>query len=423
MSAGPGTRHGGEDIGHDRLAPQNTACGFANARRSPGDGCALRLAGGASGALSVTPHSLSVSEEIFMSDASASGFGKFVPGFEFLQNLAGQAASGMAQGLGNSLPQMPNLGHWVAPTFNVEELDKRIEELKAVHFWLDQNAKALGATIQALEVQKMTLATLKNMNFSLGDVANALKIKAADTVSGLTGGKSQFAGLEIPPRNYGQAGAAPAPEAAAPEESPAAKESPRRSAAKAAAGPAAPASGVIDPVQWWGALSQQFQTIAANAMKDMAQQGALDATRHVATGLTEQAVKTATGMAGKAADTVARNVGTAVGMGQAAARAVTSGHRAAAPATPKATPKSTRKAAPPPAPTRQKAAPKKVAAPKKAATRAARAPSAQPSAGAGDWPTAFFPGFQVPGAPAAAPAPAARQSAAKKPAPRSARRR
>ena len=32
---------------------------------------------------------------------------------------------------------MPNLGNWVAPTLNVEELEKRIEELKAVHFWLE----------------------------------------------------------------------------------------------------------------------------------------------------------------------------------------------------------------------------------------------------------------------------------------------
>ena len=82
-----------------------------------------------------------------MSDTSGSGFGKFVPGFEFLQNLAGQAAGGVVQGLGNSIPQLPNLSHWVAPTVNVEDLEKRIEELKAVHFWLDQNAKALGADL------------------------------------------------------------------------------------------------------------------------------------------------------------------------------------------------------------------------------------------------------------------------------------
>ena len=110
-----------------------------------------------------------------MSDAQNAGFGKFVPGFDFLQNLA--------KGASNSIPQMPNLANWVAPTLNVEELEKRIDELKAVHFWLEQNSKALGATIQALEVQKMTLATLKGMNFNMGDVANALKLKAADSVA------------------------------------------------------------------------------------------------------------------------------------------------------------------------------------------------------------------------------------------------
>ncbi|WP_137922082.1 PhaM family polyhydroxyalkanoate granule multifunctional regulatory protein [Hydrogenophaga sp. 2FB] len=263
-----------------------------------------------------------------MSDAPGSGFGKFVPGFEFLQNLAGQAAGGVAQGISQNIPQLPNLGNWVAPTFNVEDLEKRIEELKAVHFWLDQNAKALGATIQALEVQKMTLSTLKSMNFSMGDVANALKIKAADTLAGFTGSAptaaapAPFAGLEIPERTYGKT--APEPEPAAESEPPPErKRAPSKAAAKAA--PAA-AGGVVDPVQWWGALSQQFQQIASNAMKDVAKQTTLDATRQVATGLTDRAVKTATDMAGKAArnltDTVARNVGTAAGVGRAAVRAV-----------------------------------------------------------------------------------------------------
>ena len=111
-----------------------------------------------------------------MSEQDPLGFGKFVPGFDFLQNLA--------KGAGQSIPQLPNLANWVAPTLNVEELEKRIGELKAVHFWLDQNSKALAATVQALEVQKMTLATLQGMNFNMGDVANAFKLKAADTVLG-----------------------------------------------------------------------------------------------------------------------------------------------------------------------------------------------------------------------------------------------
>ena len=113
-----------------------------------------------------------------MSDNANFGFGKFVPGFDFLQNLASNAVKGAT----GNIPQLPNMSNWVAPTLSVEDLEKRIEELKAVQFWLDQNAVALKATIQALEVQKMTLATLKGMNFNMGDVANAFKLKAADTV-------------------------------------------------------------------------------------------------------------------------------------------------------------------------------------------------------------------------------------------------
>jgi hypothetical protein len=110
-----------------------------------------------------------------MSDNENFGFGKFVPGFDFLQNLA--------KGASQALPQMPHLSNWIAPTLNPEELERRIGELKAVHFWLDQNSKALGATIQALEVQKMTLATLKGMNFSMGEVADALKLKIPESAS------------------------------------------------------------------------------------------------------------------------------------------------------------------------------------------------------------------------------------------------
>jgi len=199
-----------------------------------------------------------------MSDKQDFGFGKFVPGFDFLQNIA--------KGASQALPQVPNLSNWVAPTLNVEELDKRIEELKAVHFWLDQNGKALGATIQALEVQKMTLATLKGMNFNMGDVANALKLKAADTVA---------SGME----KAGQAAAATAKAA-------------RKTGAKSRA--AKPAAGVVDPLQWWGALTQQFQDIAATAMKDVAGKTAADTARHMATGVAKEAVKAARRTAGAA---------------------------------------------------------------------------------------------------------------------------
>jgi hypothetical protein len=206
-------------------------------------------------------------------------FGKFVPGFDFLQGLATQAVKGAASGLPN-IPQMPNPANWVAPTLNVEELDKRIDELKTVQFWLDQNAKALQATITALEVQKMTLATLKGMNFNMGDVANAFKLKATETMAGAVN------------TALGKA--------------PVKKSAPKK---KAAAG--APASkGLIDPMQWWGSLTQQFGQIASDAMKDASKKTAMDTTKNMAKAMTQTAVNSAVSTAksaASAAKTTAQN--------------------------------------------------------------------------------------------------------------------
>ena len=230
-----------------------------------------------------------------MSDTSNNfGFGKFVPGFDFLQSLA--------KGASSSIPQLPNLSNWVAPTISVEELEKRIEELKAVQFWLEQNSRALAATIQALEVQKMTLATLKGMNFSMGDVANAFKLKTADTVmSGVQKAADTVSGAAeamttAAARVTGRAADAADAEEEAPEAdepAPAAKAKPKAKGKAAAV----PDTAVVDPMQWWGALTSQFQQIAANAMKDAAKQTAIDTTKNMATGLAKEALKTATGMA------------------------------------------------------------------------------------------------------------------------------
>ena len=99
-----------------------------------------------------------------MTDPSA--FSKLVPGFDFLQSLVKNAGAAL-----------PGIGQWVAPTLDPAELEKRIEELRTVQFWLEQNARMLGATIQALEVQRMTLSTLKTMNVQMEDLRESLQIR------------------------------------------------------------------------------------------------------------------------------------------------------------------------------------------------------------------------------------------------------
>ena len=279
-----------------------------------------------------------------MSDTSNFGFGKFVPGFDFLQSLA--------KGASSSIPQLPNLSNWVAPTISVEELEKRIDELKAVQFWLEQNSRALTATVQALEVQKMTLATLKGMNFNMGDVANAFKLKIGDSMAGMqqfTDQAKTFAGLEIPASIFQaeKAKAAPEPAPAKPE-------------ADAAEAPAA--TGLADPMQWWGALTQQFQTIAAEAMKEVSKTSALDATKNAASDIAKDAVKTVTDMA--------------KGMAETATKTMTDSARAASSwAKPEAATPSSRaapKAAAAKAPVAKKAAVKAAAKPKAPARKTTR---------------------------------------------------
>ena len=204
-----------------------------------------------------------------MSDNPSMGFTKFVPGFDFLQNIA--------KGASQSMPQMPSVANWIAPTLNVEELDKRIGELKAVHFWLDQNSKALAATIQALEVQKMTLATLKGMNLNMSELAEAMRMKTSDAVA---------AGMQ---KAADTAEAVTGAARAARGKAAAKGESGKPDGAEAK--PAASSGGVVDPLQWWGALTQQFQQIAADALKDVARNSAMDSARQMATGMVQDAAK------------------------------------------------------------------------------------------------------------------------------------
>ena len=203
-----------------------------------------------------------------------SGFAKMVPGFDFLQGLVKNAGAAI-----------PGIGQWVAPTLDPAELEKRIEDLRTVQFWLEQNARMLAATIQALEVQRMTLSTLKTMNVQMEDLRDSLKIK-------------------------------PAGERA--DKAPAGAEATSR---RKAAPPGTPA---VDPMQWWGALTNQFAQLAASAMKDTAG----DAAKAMAGNLVKQSSDAAKAMAGDlvkqsfdAATAPARAVMDAVGKKRAASAA------------------------------------------------------------------------------------------------------
>lgn len=235
-------------------------------------------------------------------------FTKFVPGFDFLQGLVKNAGSAL-----------PGIGQWVAPTLNPEELGKRIEELRTVQFWLEQNARMLAATIQALEVQRMTLSTLQTMNVPLAQLRDSLKLPEAPAWPG------------IPPEIT--AAAAPVAQAAAKTAvKTAAKAATKtvKTAGDAAKAMAANPAAAVDPTQWWTALSQQFTQLATSAMKDTA----TDAAKNLAGTLVKQSFDAASDTLKRAASMPGAVVG---GVAKGLAAGAAPKPAAKAPAKPRST--------------------------------------------------------------------------------------
>lgn len=84
------------------------------------------------------------------------GFDAMADTLEFVKNMWG----------GTQAPgAMPGM---VMPTLSVEEINKQVADLKAVEAWLGMNMNMLRTTIQALQVQAATLASLHAMGSSFG---------------------------------------------------------------------------------------------------------------------------------------------------------------------------------------------------------------------------------------------------------------
>lgn len=65
---------------------------------------------------------------------------------------------GMWSNMGFNLPGM------VTPTLDVDELDKRISDMRAVEGWLKMNLNMLQITIQGLDMQRATIAAVQAMS-------------------------------------------------------------------------------------------------------------------------------------------------------------------------------------------------------------------------------------------------------------------
>ncbi|WP_238947357.1 PhaM family polyhydroxyalkanoate granule multifunctional regulatory protein [Vandammella animalimorsus] len=208
-------------------------------------------------------------------------FTRFVPGFDFLRNLA-PAALGQAQGQSGAAGAA--FQQWLAPTMDPAEVQKRIDELKVVKFWLEQNGRALEATIQALEVQKMTLSALGRMNRDAREMAQAFSEgiqqgaqRSAEVFQAampdMPAPGSAAATAQAEGAVHDGAGAAhDAPQSATEGAAEGATEGATEDAANPTAeGMAAMQHMQAQALQWWGALTEQFQAIAAKALDDIGQ--------------------------------------------------------------------------------------------------------------------------------------------------------
>jgi hypothetical protein len=166
--------------------------------------------------------------------------------------LPGLPGAGNLASMASRIPQqLPNM---FAPTLDVDELEKRIADLRAVEQWLELNASILRTTIQSLEVQRATIATLKGISGAmmapmLGRPESAPRLPPnppPEVALGLAAMKAEES----------NAARATLPDTGKKTRPPARKRSAAQSAASAEP---------LNPAAWWNTLQDQFTKIATAA--------------------------------------------------------------------------------------------------------------------------------------------------------------
>ena len=174
--------------------------------------------------------------------SAASPFSAIGETMDFMQKVWG----GMGMPPGNLAPiaGMPQrVPGMLAPTVDVDELDKRIADLRAVQQWLELNAAMLRTTIQTLEVQRATIATLKGISGAM--------------LAPIIGTGETSSATRMPPEVTAGLAAATAgpPDTAA--------KSPRTARRRKEPDTPSLAQDALNPAAWWQTLQQQFAQIAA----------------------------------------------------------------------------------------------------------------------------------------------------------------
>ncbi|CAB3880842.1 hypothetical protein LMG26689_03478 [Achromobacter animicus] len=173
-------------------------------------------------------------------------------------------------GLASSLP--------MAPPMNLEDLDRRIAELRSVENWLRMNLSMLSSTIQGMEVQRSTISTLRAF------VDSASRMDMGASQDGAAASPLEVAlGLKPAPKTAGSASAASAQSSnatpASEKENAAAQSGAQPEGAGASAGSGPESAAAMSEQMgaaaqsaskaWWDLLQQQFNQIAAATAASM----------------------------------------------------------------------------------------------------------------------------------------------------------
>ncbi|WP_334167180.1 PhaM family polyhydroxyalkanoate granule multifunctional regulatory protein [Achromobacter mucicolens] len=164
-------------------------------------------------------------------------------------------------GLASSLP--------MAPPMNLEDLDRRIAELRSVENWLRMNLSMLSSTIQGMEVQRSTISTLR----AFVDSASRMDMGATPE-AGAPSPLEVALGLKPAPKT---AASAPSGNAAAASENAGAQSGANAQGEDTATGPESAAAmseqmgaaAQSASKAWWELLQQQFNQIAAATAASM----------------------------------------------------------------------------------------------------------------------------------------------------------
>jgi hypothetical protein len=196
------------------------------------------------------------------------GMGAMTDTLDFVKNLWGSMGiPGMnvpgQNGPGMNIPGM-NIPGMVMPTLSVEEINKKIADLRAVENWLTLNMNMLRGTIQALEVQAATISTLQTMSETFTATmqagADAARSRATSSSNGSGGGNGSSAG------NHGSAASTSAHAEGEAGEKRKGVPEPTSKDESDAASLTAP---LVNAAAWWNMLQDQFKVAVSNAMTEV----------------------------------------------------------------------------------------------------------------------------------------------------------